>query len=130
MQKLVSVSVTDKTLFKLCLRSTKRSVSAKQFLIQSVGVPKKSWLISRKMAMKVNLSSDFQITDEIPAVVDEALKSGLQHFTILNNGFIVPIDKKLTFGPVIGEVTSTSAIIVIEIKFQGDDKDATQPLNW
>ena len=82
------------------------------------------------MAMKVNLSSDFQITDDIPAVVDEALKSGLQHFTILNNGFIVPIDKKLTFGPVIGEVTSTSAIIVIEIKFQGDDKDATQPLNW
>lgn len=82
------------------------------------------------MAMKVNLSSDFQINDDIPAAVDEAFKSGLKNFTILNNGFIVPSDKKLSFGPVIGEVTNTTACIVIEIKFPTEDKDETQPLHW
>ena len=69
------------------------------------------------MALKVKVSNGFQIKEDIPAKIDEALQDGLQNFTILSDGSIVPVNKKLTFGPVIGEVTSTSACIVIEVKF-------------
>ena len=69
------------------------------------------------MALKVKMSSAFQIKEDTPAKIDEALNDGLQNFTILSDGSVVPVNKKSTFGPVVGEVTSTTACIVIEVKF-------------
>ena len=76
-------------------------------------------------ALKVKVSNNFQIANneaDIPAKIDEALQDGLTNFSILADGSIVPINKKLTLGPVIGEVTSTSACIVIEVKFHAESE--------
>ena len=76
-------------------------------------------------ALKVKVSNNFQIANneaDISAKIDEALHDGLTNFSILADGSIVPINKKLTLGPVIGEVTSTSACIVIEVKFHAESE--------
>ena len=72
------------------------------------------------MALKVNLSEDFQVQDETIGQIEEGLNSGWKSFTILSNGDIFRSDSlmKVALGPVIGEVTKSSANIVIEVKVQ------------
>ena len=68
------------------------------------------------MAMKIQLHENFHPTEEIWQKVEEAVENGLTSFTILSNGSIINSDDevKVGFGPVVGEVTESSATIVIE----------------
>ena len=70
----------------------------------------------KEMAMKIQLHENFHPTEEIWQKVEEAVENGLFSFTILSNGSIINSDNevKVGFGPVVGEVTETSATIVIE----------------
>ena len=70
----------------------------------------------KEMAMKIQLHENFHPTEEIWQKVEEAVENGLTSFTILSNGSIINSDNevKVGFGPVVGEVTESSATIVIE----------------
>ena len=70
----------------------------------------------KEMAMKIQLHENFHPTEEIWQKVEEAVENGLTSFTILSNGSIINSDDevKVGFGPVVGEVTESSATIVIE----------------
>ena len=68
------------------------------------------------MAMKIQLQDNFNPSEETWQKIEEAVENGLSSFTILSNGSIINSDNELKvwFGPVVGEVTESSANIVIE----------------
>merc|ERR1719400_2239213 len=57
--------------------------------------------------------------------IEQAIGLGWKNFSILPNGEVVNADihMKVTLGPVIGEVTQSSAVILVEVEF----KDAENP---
>jgi len=77
------------------------------------------------MSLKVIVDKKFDLNDDVPGKIEQAIGLGWKNFSILPNGEVVNADihMKVTLGPVIGEVTQTSAIILVEVEF----KDAENP---
>ena len=69
------------------------------------------------MSMQINLHDGFQLNEEIWHKVEEAAEKGWKSFTLLSNGTVINSvsELKVLFGPVVGEVTDNSAIILIEV---------------
>ena len=70
------------------------------------------------MSMQVIFRDDFQLTKETWKKVREASRNEWKSFTVLQSGSIINSanELKVLFGPVVGEVTETSANILIEIE--------------
>lgn len=66
--------------------------------------------------MKVHVDFDFEPNEEAWKAAEEAVNDGCKNFTILKNGQLVEANQeiKILFGPVVGNVTSTTAIVIIE----------------
>ena len=69
------------------------------------------------MSMQINLHDGFQLNEEIWHKVEEAAEKGWKSFTLLSNGTVINSvsELKVLFGPVVGEVTDKSVIILIEV---------------
>ena len=69
-----------------------------------------------EMAMQIVLFDGFDSNGKIWDRVKKASSIGSKSFTLLSNGAVINAsdEVKVSYGPVVGEVTETSAIVVIE----------------
>ncbi len=78
------------------------------------------------MSLQVNVEGDFRIDGAHWQPLEEALEQGAKRFTLLPSGEVVlhEHETRLLLGPVVGEVTESSAVIMIEAD-SDLDQDAT-----
>ena len=69
-----------------------------------------------EMAMQIVLFDGFDSNGKIWDKVQKATSIGSKSFTLLSNGAVINAsdEVKVSYGPVVGEVTETSAIVLIE----------------
>lgn len=69
-------------------------------------------------ALKVKITSNFEVSDDVLQLVEETIGKGCKEFAVLSDGQLIENDQRLkvSLGPVVGEVTATSAVVVLEVE--------------
>ena len=75
------------------------------------------------MAMQIVLKGDFEPNEETWEKIADSHGNGIKSFTVLANGSVINAsdEVQVLFGPVVGEVTETTAIILIETQCQSGE---------
>ena len=76
-----------------------------------------TWNLATKMALRVQVDDSFDSRENFSGQIEEGLANGWKNFIVLANGELVNSENyvKASLGPVVGEVTTDKANIILEV---------------